>query len=44
MKVPAERLRSLLGLTTVNYVEHDHTLAVTDVPLSNPNGKQPEHQ
>jgi len=33
MKVPAEKLRTLLGLTSVNYVEHDHTLAVTDIPL-----------
>jgi 3',5'-cyclic AMP phosphodiesterase CpdA len=34
MKVPAEQLRSMLGLTSVNYVEHDHTLAVTDTLLS----------
>jgi 3',5'-cyclic AMP phosphodiesterase CpdA len=33
MKVPAEKLRSVLGLTSVHYVEHDHTLAVTDIPL-----------
>ncbi|MEN0053512.1 MAG: metallophosphoesterase [Mucilaginibacter sp.] len=33
MKVPAEKLRSMLGLTSVNYQEHDHTLAVTDIPL-----------
>lgn len=33
MKVPAEKLRSLLGLTSVNYVEHAHTLAITDTPL-----------
>ncbi len=33
MKVPAEKLRSVLGLTSVNYVEHNHTLAITDVPL-----------
>jgi 3',5'-cyclic-AMP phosphodiesterase len=33
MKVPAEKLRSLLGLTSVQYIEHDHTLAVTDIPL-----------
>ena len=33
MKVPAEKLRSYLGLTSVNYVEHAHTLAVTDMPL-----------
>jgi len=33
MKVPAEQLRNLLGVTSVNYVEHNHTLAVTDTPL-----------
>jgi 3',5'-cyclic AMP phosphodiesterase CpdA len=33
MKVPAEKLRSMLGLTSVDYVAHDHTLAVTDIPL-----------
>ncbi|MDO6429560.1 metallophosphoesterase [Flavitalea sp. BT771] len=34
MKVPAEKLRGLLGLTNVHYVEHDHTLAITDTPLA----------
>jgi Icc protein len=33
MKVPADKLRTLLGITDVNYMEHDHTLAVTDMPL-----------
>ena len=33
MKVPAEKLRGLLGLTAVNYQEHNHTLAITDTPL-----------
>jgi len=33
MKVPAEKLRGLLGLTSVNYREHNHTLAITDTPL-----------
>ena len=33
MKVPAEKLRSMLGLTSVSYLEHDHTLAITDIPL-----------
>jgi Icc protein len=33
MKVPAEKLRSYLGLTSVNYVEHNSTLAITDMPL-----------
>jgi len=33
MKVPAEKLRSVLGLTDVNYVEHNHSLAITDSPL-----------
>ena len=33
MKVPAEKLRSVLGLTRVNYMEHNSTLAITDIPL-----------
>ncbi len=33
MKVPAEKLRSLLGLTSVYYHEHQHSLPVTDIPL-----------
>lgn len=33
MVVPAEKLRTVLGLTAVNYVEHNHTLAITDMPL-----------
>jgi len=33
MKVPAEQLRTLLGLTQVNYQEHASTLAITDTPL-----------
>jgi Icc protein len=34
MKVPAEKLRSVLGVTSVNYVEGHHTLAVVDSPLA----------
>jgi 3',5'-cyclic-AMP phosphodiesterase len=41
MKVPAEKLRTVLGLTTVNYVEHNHTLAITDMPLIESAGKVP---
>jgi len=33
MKVPAEKLRTMLGLTHVNYMEHNSTLAITDMPL-----------
>jgi 3',5'-cyclic AMP phosphodiesterase CpdA len=33
MKVPAERLKSVLGITRVDYFEHKHTLAITDSPL-----------
>jgi len=33
MKVPADQLQKLLGLTSVHYMEHDHTLAITDTPL-----------
>ncbi len=34
MKVPAEQLRSLLGVTEVNYVRKQHVLAVTDSTLT----------
>ncbi len=33
MKVPAENLRQLLGVTDVYYTETNHTLAVIDAPL-----------
>src|SRR5882672_10903985 len=33
LKVPAEKLRSVLGITSVNYVEGKSTLAVVDSPL-----------
>jgi 3',5'-cyclic-AMP phosphodiesterase len=33
MKVPAERLRTLLGITDVNFVRGKHTLAIVDSPL-----------
>jgi 3',5'-cyclic AMP phosphodiesterase CpdA len=33
MKVPADQLRSLLGVTDVNYVQGRHALAVTDSDL-----------
>ena len=36
MKVPAEKLRSVLGLTNVYFHKHHHTLAVTDIPLVEP--------
>ncbi len=34
MKVPAEQLRSLLGITDVNYVRGQHALAVVDSSLA----------
>src|SRR5467141_3721459 len=34
MKVPAEQLRSVLGITDVNYVEGQHALAVVDSSLA----------
>ena len=34
MKVPAEQLRSLLGLTSVRYVAGEHTLAIVDSSLA----------
>jgi len=36
MKVPAEKLRSLLGLTDIHYIGHTHSLAITDTPLMDP--------
>jgi len=33
LKVPAEQLRSLLGLTSVRYVEANHTLGIVDSTL-----------
>jgi Icc protein len=34
MKVPGERLRSVLGITNVQYVAKNHSLAVVDSPLA----------
>lgn len=34
MKVPGERLRSVLGITSVRYVPKRHSLAVVDAPLA----------
>jgi 3',5'-cyclic AMP phosphodiesterase CpdA len=34
MKVPADQLRSLLGLTSVEYVESKHSLAIVDSSLA----------
>ena len=36
MKVPAERLRSVLGLADVHYLQQNHSLAVIDSPLAEP--------
>jgi len=33
MKVPAEQLKSVLGITEVNHVQGQHALAVVDAPL-----------
>jgi hypothetical protein len=33
MKVPAEQLRSVLGVTDVHYKKGQHALAVTDLTL-----------
>jgi hypothetical protein len=33
MKVPAEQLRSLLGITDVKFTQGKHALAVIDSPL-----------
>jgi len=38
MKVPAERLRSVLGLSDVHYIEQQHSLAVVDATLAKEGG------
>jgi hypothetical protein len=37
MKVPAEKLRSVLGLSHVNYVQGSHSLALVDSTLAQEN-------
>jgi 3',5'-cyclic-AMP phosphodiesterase len=34
MKVPADKLTSVLGVTAVNYIEHPHSLALIDTTLA----------
>jgi hypothetical protein len=34
LKVPADKLRDVLGITTVDYVRGDHTLAIVDSSLA----------
>jgi hypothetical protein len=34
MKVEADRLRSMLGLTNVKYVQGNHSLAIVDSSLA----------
>jgi hypothetical protein len=34
MKVPADQLRSVLGISHVNYVQGSHSLAIVDSPLA----------
>jgi 3',5'-cyclic-AMP phosphodiesterase len=34
MKVPGERLRSVLGVTNVQHLAKEHRLAVVDSPLA----------
>ena len=34
LKVPADQLRSLLGVTSVDYVAGKHTLAIVDSTLT----------
>jgi hypothetical protein len=37
MKVPAEQLKNVLGITDVNYLVSGRSLAVVDSPLGNSN-------
>ncbi len=43
MKVPAEKLRSVLGITNVNFVRGQHTLAVVDSALDGATTKSEFH-
>jgi 3',5'-cyclic-AMP phosphodiesterase len=43
MKVPAERLRSVLGLANVHYVQQNHSLAIVDSPLATAGDSQEPH-
>ena len=49
MKVPADKLQQVLGITDVNYVVSGRSLAIIDSPLANSgaatssNGDGPEH-
>ena len=36
MKVPAEKLRTVLGLASVNYIQGKQALAIIDSPLETP--------
>jgi 3',5'-cyclic-AMP phosphodiesterase len=38
MKIPAEKLKSVLGLADVHYVERNHNLAIVDSPLATAEG------
>lgn len=40
MKVPAEQLRSVLGITHVNYIAGHQTLAVVDAPLATASARE----
>ena len=44
MTVPAERLRTLLGLTSINYVAGNHSLAIIDTPIARIPGGQKDQQ
>jgi predicted phosphodiesterase len=42
MKVPAEKLRDVLGITEVHFIAKRHALAVVDATLSGGSGEAPE--
>jgi hypothetical protein len=44
MKVPAEQLRSLLGVTDVNFVRGKHAVAIVDTKLNQPDQMSREVQ
>ncbi len=44
MTVPADQLKSVLGITNVNYIESRHSLGIVDTPLQSVSAAAPDYQ
>ncbi len=44
MTVPADQLKSVLGITNVNYIESHHSLGIVDTPLQSVSAAAPDYQ